>query len=178
MRSSYKFQDKEGIYFVTSTVIEWVPIFTSASYFNIMISALKYCQTNMCLNVFAYVFMENHYHLVCQAPDLSKTMQSYKRHTAKKILEQLETDKKKWVLDLLSFYKKRHKTESDHQFWQEGSHPQQVVSNKVLRQKIQYIHYNPVRRGYVAEPEHWVFSSAGDYILQRKGVVELQALPT
>ena len=47
----------------------------------------------------------------------------------------------------------------------------------MLNQKIEYIHYNPVRRGYVSEPEHWIYSSAGDYIADRKGVIDLQDLP-
>ena len=32
-----------------------------------------------------------------------------------------------------------------------------------MRQKIEYIHFNPVKRGYVDEPEHWRYSSARDY---------------
>jgi hypothetical protein len=93
------------------------------------------------------------------------------------IIKQLELDRKTWVLDLLSFYRKKHKKESEHQVWQEGFHPEQVLSVEMLTQKIEYIHYNPVERGLVTEPEHWVYSSAGDFILERKGVVELQSLP-
>ncbi len=33
----------------------------------------------------------------------------------------------------------------------------------MLIQKIEYIHNNPIRRGYVDEPKHWRYSSAGDY---------------
>ena len=47
----------------------------------------------------------------------------------------------------------------------------------MLNQKIEYIHYDPVKRALVAEPEHWIYSSAGDFILNRWGVVELQDLP-
>ncbi len=89
----------------------------------------------------------------------------------------LEKDRKKWIIDLLSFYKKRHKNESEHQLWQEGVHPQQIISDEMLNQKMEYIHFNPVKRGYVEEPEHWVYSSAVDYILDRKGIIEVQLLP-
>jgi len=41
-----------------------------------------------------------------------------------------------------------------------------------MRQKLDYIHYNPVKRGYVDLPEHWRYSSACDYIGQ-KGLVEV-----
>ena len=30
-------------------------------------------------------------------------------------------------------------------------------------EKIEYIHNNPVKRGYVDEPHHWRYSSARDY---------------
>ncbi|TCL34896.1 hypothetical protein EV691_101338 [Azotobacter chroococcum] len=32
-----------------------------------------------------------------------------------------------------------------------------------MRQKLDYIHHNPVRRGYVERPEHWRYSSARNY---------------
>jgi hypothetical protein len=78
-------------------------------------------------------------------------------------------------LDLLSFYKKRHKTESEYQVWQEGFHPQQIKSLKILNQKIEYIHYNPVKSGLVADPEHWIYNSPCDYVFNRKGLVEIHA---
>jgi REP element-mobilizing transposase RayT len=115
--------------------------------------------------------------MVCQATELSKIIQALKRHTTKEIIQQLEIDKKMWILNLLSYYKKKHKTESEHPLWQEGFHPQQITSDEMLNQKIEYIHHNPVRRGLVSEPEHWVYSSVGDFILNRKGFIELQAMP-
>jgi len=33
-----------------------------------------------------------------------------------------------------------------------------------MRQKIDYIHQNPVKRGYIEQPEHWRYSSARDYV--------------
>ncbi len=177
MRSDYKILDPEGMYFITSTVIEWIPIFTTRPYFDILVSSIRFCQTHYGLAVFAWVILDNHFHLICRNPELSKVMQSLKRHTAKMIIRLLEKDRKKWIIDLLSFYKKRHKNESEHQLWQEGVHPQQIISDEMLNQKMEYIHFNPVKRGYVEEPEHWVYSSAVDYILDRKGIIEVQLLP-
>jgi putative transposase len=66
-------------------------------------------------------------------------------------------------LDQFAFRKARHKTDRDHQLWQEGSHPQQIMSDDMMRQKIDYIHYNPVKRGFVDDPIHWRYSSARNY---------------
>jgi hypothetical protein len=55
-----------------------------------------------------------------------------------------------------------HKSQSGHQLWEEGSHPQRVESEGVMRQKLEYIHHHPVKRGFVDLPEHWRWSSARD----------------
>jgi len=67
------------------------------------------------------------------------------------------------LLDQLEWYKARHKVESRYQLWQEGSHPQQIQGEEMMRQKLEYIHNNPVKRGYVDEPVHWRYSSARNY---------------
>jgi hypothetical protein len=63
----------------------------------------------------------------------------------------------------LAFYKLQHKRDRPYQFWQEGVHPERIYDAGMMKQKIDYIHYNPVKRGYVEEPEHWRYSSARDY---------------
>ena len=45
----------------------------------------------------------------------------------------------------------------------EGVHPECIQGDEMMRQKIAYIHNNPVTRGYVDEPEHWRYSSARNY---------------
>ncbi|MGR3319469.1 MAG: hypothetical protein ACUZ8O_13455 [Candidatus Anammoxibacter sp.] len=58
--------------------------------------------------------------------------------------------------------KKKYKSGSRHQFWQEGSHPQLIEDVVVLKQKVEYMHMNPVKRGLVRLPEHWFYSSAAN----------------
>jgi len=123
MRSDYKIYDKQGIYFITSTIIEWIPIFTSKKYFEILTSSLIYCQEYKNLEIYAYVILDNHFHMICQGLELSSTIQSLKRHTAKLVVTQLKEDNKTWILNLLSFYKKKHKLQSKHQIWQESMYP-------------------------------------------------------
>ena len=40
----YKFGDPEGMYFVTSTVVGWVDVFTRPELKHIVIDSLRYCQ--------------------------------------------------------------------------------------------------------------------------------------
>jgi hypothetical protein len=56
--------------------------------------------------------------------------------------------------------------------WEEGNHPQIIETEAVLRQKVEYIHNNPVKRGYVDLPEHWRYSSARNYLGQ-EGLIDV-----
>jgi hypothetical protein len=42
----------------------------------------------------------------------------------------------------------------------------------MMRQKLDYIHQNLVKRGYIDQPEHWRYSSARNYAGQ-EGLIEV-----
>jgi putative transposase len=73
---------------------------------------------------------------------------------------------------MLRLFKGEGKVASTFQVWEEGSHPQRIEHEDVMRQKLDYLHYNPVKRGYVDRPEHWRWSSARDYLGQ-PGLIEV-----
>lgn len=110
--------------------------------------------------------MENHLHFVAQAPRLDKCVSSFKSYTAARLIELLEARKAERLLARLRFAKKAHKDDREYQFWQEDSHAEMVVSEAVMREKLDSIHRNPVKRGYVDLPEHWRYSSARSYLGQ------------
>lgn len=51
----------------------------------------------------------------------------------------------------------------------------EAIHNKLF-QKIEYVHNNPVRKGYVEAPEYWTYSSARNYISNDDSVIEIQKL--
>ena len=63
----------------------------------------------------------------------------------------------------------------DYQFWQQDNHPIELFSPLVTFQKIDYVHNNPVVAGIVSEAEHYLHSSARDY-LGIKGVLDVELL--
>jgi REP element-mobilizing transposase RayT len=103
-------------------------------------------------------------HCILEAPDLRQQVHDFKAFTAKELLRYLEQNKAQKLLEQLAFFKKAHKTDSRYQFWEEGSHPQLIQTEEMLRQKLDYIHHNPVKRGYVEDAVHWRYSSARDYL--------------
>ncbi|HPG38828.1 MAG TPA: hypothetical protein PLP19_13870 [bacterium] len=71
--------------------------------------------------------------------------------------------------------KLKHKTAQEYQVWQEGDHPQMIFNEDVLVQKLEYIHYNPVKTGYIEDPVHWRYSSYKDYT-DRKGLLPIEII--
>jgi REP element-mobilizing transposase RayT len=161
-RSRYTITDPKLPHFITLTVLHWIPVFTRSATVDIILDALRY-QINDGLKVYAYVILENHLHLVLQSQQLNTDIARFKSYTAKQLIRYLDENKVKAILDQLAFYKKAHKHDRAYQFWQEGVHPEWVQNNEMMRQKVEYIHQNPVKRGYVDEAVHWRYSSARNY---------------
>ena len=148
---------------MTSTIVEWIPLFGFPSLTQIVLDSLSFMQEKERLTLYAYVIMENHLHVVASAEDLSKEFGDFKSYTARRIIDTLKENNQSRILQWLEDAKLRHKKDRIYQVWQEGSHPEEIISEDMMRQKIEYIHNNPVKRGYVDEPTDWRYSSARNY---------------
>jgi hypothetical protein len=76
------------------------------------------------------------------------------------------------LLDQLHYRKARFNADSEYQPWQEGSHPKQIDGDEMMWQKVEYIHNNPLERGFVDDPVHWRWSSARSYA-RMPGLIEV-----
>ena len=170
-RSRYKITVPESPHFITLTVLHWIPVFTRQETVNILLDALRFLAKDG-LKIYAYVVLENHCHFIVQSKALDRDIARYKSYTAKQMIQYLSENKVKQILEQLAFYKKAHKGDRAYQFWQEGVHPELIQSDNMMRQKIEYIHQNPVKRGYVDNAEHWRYASARDYGGQQ-GLLEI-----
>lgn len=162
-RSRYIITEPDKPHFMTCTVLEWLPVFTRPETFNIIVDCWRYQRQHAGLKLYGYVILENHLHFIAQAPDLRKCVDSFKSYSARQLLDYLQAQRVTRLLDRLRFAKRAHKTDREFQFWQEGVHAELVFSEAMMREKLDYIHNNPVQRGYVNLPEHWRYSSAGHY---------------
>ena len=162
-RTRYRIIGNNHPHFLTCTVINWIPIFTEPEIAKIVLDSLDYLQQHKRLCLYSYVILENHIHLIASAEDLSKEIGDFKSFTARKIIDYLKDKYAITIINQLEYYKLPHKQDRNYQLWQEGSHPQLIQEEEMMRQKIEYIHYNPVRRGYVDDPTHWRYSSARNY---------------
>ncbi len=171
-RSRYKIYENQLPYFLTCTVVNWLPAFINPSIVQIILDSLCFLQKEQRLTLYAYVIMENHLHLMASADTLEKEIANFKSYTAKETIDLLKATGQRALLRQLMQHKREHKRDRRYQFWQEGSHPKLIQGEAMLRQKLDYIHDNPVRRGYVDAPEHWRFSSARNYAGER-GLIEM-----
>ena len=98
------------LYFVTSTVVDWVDIFTRPKYKHIVVDSLVYCQQHKGLDIYAWVLMTNHIHMIAGTRDgvlLSDILRDFKKFTNRRILSELENDQQEsrrdWMLDRFQF---------------------------------------------------------------------------
>ena len=165
----YIIDDQHATHFITCRVIRWIDIFTRVEYKNLIVDSLNYCTLHKGLHLNAWVIMSNHLHLVAsvKAPSrLSDFLRDFKKFTSKAITKQItegHESRKDWLLDMFSFEARRSQRAEKYKMWDDSNHAIDLTHLSVS-QKINYIHENPVRAGYVYEPHHYPYSSASDYV--------------
>lgn len=166
MSRKYKFHNPEGMYFVSFAVVYWIDVFTRNDYCQIVIESLKYCKTNLGMEIYCYCIMPSHVHLIFRAAENnpSTLLGRFKEHTSKTITkamsENTQESRREWLLWMFERAGSKSSNVSDKQFWQHHNKPIELWSNHVIDQKVEYIHMNPVEAGYVDKAEDWRYSSA------------------
>lgn len=166
MSEKYKASDPELPYFVTFSIIEWMPLFSSAKYADIIVNSIKYCIDNKGLELFAYCIMPTHLHLIIRAVELGPgpVLRDLKKFTSSEIIRILENDNENfYMIEVFKKAAKHIKRNKYLKVWQDGYHPKMIYSNKFFFQKLNYIHMNPVKAGIVELPEDYYYSSARNY---------------
>jgi putative transposase len=162
-QSRYKFGEAHYPHFITCTIVGWQPIFTRPELVEIVFESWRFLHERDRMHLMGYAILENHLHLIVTSENPSKQVGDFKSYTARRIIDRLRETGNVSTLELLRHFKPPHKSDRDHQLWQEGSHPQMITDEAMMWQKLEYIHNNPVRRGYVDDPVHWRYSSARNY---------------
>jgi len=165
-----KYFDDNCPHFLTCTIVGWLPIFAQQKYSNIAIESLDFLQKLNRLTIFGYVIMKDHLHLISSSKNLSKEISHFKSFTAQKILKLLKYDDNFITLNKMKNFKKKYRKDRQFQVWQEGSHPKAIFNFEIFVQKLNYIHYNPVRKGYVDNSEDWWYSSARNYVNKKSAL--------
>ncbi len=176
---NYFITDQNAIYFLTFTVEDWIDVFTRKEYKIVMADSLNYCIENKGLELFAWCLMSNHIHLVCRAEEnyrISDIIRDLKKFTAKAILKMIEREpesRKEWMLYRFKYAGKFDNRIKTYKFWKETNHAIFLGNKRLIEQRINYTHENPVRALIVFKAEDYLYSSARDYAGE-KGFVNIQ----
>ncbi|PAM94946.1 transposase [Flavobacterium sp. IR1] len=178
MKEGYVIRDQKLPHFITPTVVDWIDIFTHKSYRDIIIECLEYCIKNKGMILYGYVIMSNHIHMIVQSEvgKLSDLIRDFKKFTAKCILEKIQNSpesRREWMLERFKLAAEKHTRNKIYQFWQYGNHAEEIYSNKFMWSKLDYIHLNPVRSGYVEKASEYIYSSAGYYVTD-SGLIKIE----
>jgi REP element-mobilizing transposase RayT len=94
----------DELYFASLTVVDWIDVFTRWEYSDFIIENLKYCQQHKNLNIYAYVIMTNHIHLLANVTDgsLGEVLGRFKSYTSKKLFEMIANNptesRREWMI--------------------------------------------------------------------------------
>lgn len=169
--------------YLTFNTVDWIDVFIRPTYKQIVVDALNYCIETKKFTVYAWCLMTNHLHLLARAHDgsgLAVIEKEFKRLTTTKILEAIDIEpdlRRKWMLQRFEHVSQSLKRIEKFQLWQSCTNPSYIDFKQVyrLQERVLYIHENPVRDDIVASPEHYRYSSAGDYA-GNKGLVNVQVI--
>ena len=141
----------------------------------IITDSFNFCIKNKFLGVNAYVLMPTHLHATLfdvgfHAERLKQTLDDMRKFTGRQLLDYAMKHLPKCFVE--EFHKHAGK-DRERRFWQPTQHPVGIYSEEFWKQKLDYLHHNPCRKGLILSPEDWRFSSARYWMTREKNDVEL-----
>lgn len=162
----YRFHSDGALFYVTFSVVDWLPIFVSEAACNIVTESMSFCHRQKGLRINAYVIMPTHLHAVLfhaefQAKPLEQAVTDFRKFTGRRLADFCGQHTPACFHGVLA---ERAGPDRERRLWQPTRHPVQIESEAFWQAKIDYLHLNPVRKGLVRTASHWRFSSASYYL--------------
>ncbi len=173
--------NQHATHFLTFTVIDWIDLFTRSEYFLIFIDSLNYCVQKKNLEIFGWIIMPSHVHLLCCVNEpfkLSDVIRDLKKHVSKSIIKTIHEcaeSRRDWLLARFEAEAKRTGRAENYKIWKDDNHAIEIGDFIDIEQKLNYIHENPVKALMVHHADAYYFSSAIDYT-DSKGLVTISKI--
>jgi REP element-mobilizing transposase RayT len=161
MKSSSHYA-REYAEFITITCLDWKPLLADDSFKDIIIGSLDFLTKIQRLRIYAFVIMSNHFHLIWQMLGDHKrrdVQRDFLKFTAQQILVKLQSGNSPLRNEL-----QVNKADRKFQVWQRNALAIPLWTDKVIWQKLEYIHANPVHAGLCRHAELYEYSSAAFYL--------------
>lgn len=164
-RKSYMETGK--VFFWTATINNWKHLLEENKFKEVIIQSLRTLSERGLIDVFAFVIMPNHIHLIWRTNALNgkETAQGsflkFTAHEFKKMLKDNNSELQKYAVDAHN---------KNYEFWQRDSLAVPLYSRHVMLQKLHYIHLNPLAAHWnlANEPWEYYYSSARYYEMNEK----------
>jgi len=151
-RGLKRFQQSRQPHFLTFTCYHRRPSFDAPAVYDLFVEALERTRRRFALWVYGYVVMPEHVHLLLSEPEhglLADAVHYLKLSFAKRLGAGV--------------------------FWQKRYYDRNLRNEHEFKEKLRYLHRNPVKRGLCERPQDWKWSSFRHYALRDKGVVEIES---
>lgn len=169
----HHWHEPDHLYFITGTLIKWLNLFKNPQYAQIILDAFTWNRKQHQFLLFAYVIMPTHIHAIIKPlnQNISKSLQSFASYTAHAIVKRIEENDQKDILEVMKQEKRDHR--SNYSVWQ-AFHSENIFSEKVLNQKLEYVHSNPVKKDeIILSRTDYQYSSASFYEMGKQGIIEV-----
>lgn len=163
------------LYYITTVIYNRLPLFTRSAFVIPLLDSLNFYRYQYEFKLLGYVIMPDHLHLIVWPygkSTVSDFMRDYKTFTSKRIIRQAQVEK---ITDWINAFEQAglETGRSDNKVWQDSYWDENVYTERFLRQKLNYIHRNPLRSGLVERPGDYPYSSYRNYELGQEWLIEI-----
>ena len=166
-----------SIYYITSVIYNRTKVFTTPSFIIPILDSLSCYRYQYSIKIIGYVIMPDHLHLLLypqREQAITDFMRDFKRFTSGRITRQAKVEgRKEWIS---MFEQAGAETErAEFKVWQDSFWEQNIFTDDFLKQKLDYIHKNPVRGGIINNAIDYFYSSARNYYLEDNHLIEIDS---
>ena len=175
----YGFIAEPAAYFVTFSIVDWLPVFVAEEPCKIVTDSFNFCHASKSLRINAFVIMPTHLHAIVfdaawDAKRLERTLIDMRKFTGRNLVDYVRNHGPPCFQAVL---KDAAGEDRQHRCWQPTRHPEAITTEPFWRQKLDYLHLNPCRKGLVRRAVEWRFSSAGYYVSDGKDACDVVLSP-
>jgi len=145
-------------HYFTATNLEWKRLLAKQQYKDILIESMRFLVNDKRVIIYGFVIMDNHIHVIWHLQPNKRreaVQRDFLKYTAQQIKKDMVINHSNELTQFLVNAKDRK-----YQFWERNPLSVEIWSEKVLLQKLKYMHENPVRAGICRVPEQYKYSSA------------------
>ena len=162
----YRIRPDAAVYFVTFSIVDWLPVFVSQLACQIITESLNFCHQRKGLRTNAFVIMPTHIHAIVfhveyNPSSLEDALTDFRKFTGRSLCDYCQTHGPRCFPETL---RSMATADRERRFWQPSRHPEAILGETFWRQKVDYLHENPCRKGLVLKADHWRYSSAAYYL--------------